>query len=50
MAKSIKEIIKELEQGTFRVKKKGKKFFVEDVVDYGDGVYMTEKEMRQMYG
>lgn len=50
MAKSIKQIIKELEEGTLRIKKRGKKYFVEDTVDYAEGGWMNEAELRELYG
>lgn len=49
--KDIKQVIKELTNGTFIIKKKGKKYHVRDVVEFdGDYGNMTEKEILQRFG
>lgn len=48
MKGDLKKIIKELESGTFRVRKVGKKYRVRDVVEYdGDYGLMSENELRE---
>jgi hypothetical protein len=46
----LKALIKELNQSTLSVKKKGKKYLVQDMVDYGDPTLMTEKELLGRFG
>ena len=47
----IKKLIKEMQKGTFIIRKKGKKYLVKDVVDFqGDYGLMTEKEILERFG
>lgn len=50
MTKPIKDLLKELNQSTLSVRKKGKKYLVKDTVQF-DGNYglMTEQELRERF-
>lgn len=49
--KSIKQIIKEMQQGTYQVTKKGRKYHVRDVVEFdGDYGKMSAKQIRDNFG
>lgn len=49
--KPIKQLVKELNQSTLIVKKKGNKYYVKDSVEDYDGHWtiMTEKELRERF-